>query len=291
MANLELARADFIDALNRTFPFAVATDQGGLNGNTTEVLRVLQKVFSKLPQSSVGVETIAWLLRPLPFPMPPSFGIAGYHSLLGTMWAWPIDMLVTGVSDRLIYSPDYIFKHIQHVNTPAYVVLHCIAARNILKKPFNTRRSNVFLAIENTGDAGTNIEASKQTKNREHTIRVFDIVHYFKDHGELFNITTQSWSKMCDALARCGPCIVHIPIGRQKHDSLNLDAERGGITENMWRVLASTLQKNKTFVTIEYQPNNMLLGSSARDEKEIAHMVKIIQLLQSHGVLQFRTTS
>ena len=35
MANLEVARADF-------------------------------KVFSKLPPSPIGVETIAWLLRPLP---------------------------------------------------------------------------------------------------------------------------------------------------------------------------------------------------------------------------------
>ncbi len=291
MANIEVARANFIDSLTRQFPFAVATDMGGLNGNTREVVKLLEKVRSQLSTPMMGVETIAWLLRPLPFPMPSSLGIAGYHSLLGTMWGWPIDMLVTGVSDRIIYSPDHIFQAIKNMQTPAYVVLHCIAAREILKKPFHTRRTDVFLAIENTGDAGTDKEASEQVKNREQTIRVFDIVHYFKDHGELFTITDQKWNTMCDALARCGPCIVHLPIGRQPHDSLNLDPKHGGITENMWYTLAQTLQKNKTFVTIEYQPQNMLLGNSSKDEKEIAHIVSLMKLLQSYAVLQFHSTS
>lgn len=286
MSNIEVARADFLQQLKeKVAPLAFASDQAGLNGNTAEVIQIIHKICAvlQMPTSSIGLEMLAWKHQ---FIKPKKIKTVGYHSVLGTTWLWRLDTVVTSISDRAIKHPQELLLALRNEQFPAYVLIHQVAAHKILEKPLLMPNTLTYLAIENTGDVGSYKRMMQLTTQKEQSIRAFDLVHYLKEHGTLYGTTETAWNSMCDALARCGPCIVHLPIGRQLYDSLHLS----NITEKMWRTLAQTLQKNQTFIVIEYQPKNMIFGNSSRDDKEIAHIASIMQLLHSYGVLQLQVT-
>jgi len=287
MSNVEDGRAAYINQVREHIArIGIATDQAGVNGDTQKVTQAIHTLLKQSPNlPRVGIEMLAWSHQLLPDLLSGNarsdinrIPIVGYHSKLGTVWKLVLDTLVTSVSDVLLLHPETLAFLSQTQSVPPYVLIHNIAARSL--KPKTLHMYNTFLAIENAANPGDYQEMLQQTRRIEKVLPVFDIVHYLRDHRCLKQPTPQQWQQMCDALAACGPCIVHLPIGQQAYDSLDFEH----ITDSMWQHLAQALRKHPTFVVVEYQPANMLLGMSL-EKTQIDPFVQRIKFLHQHALL------
>ncbi len=290
----------FITALKNSYGSGISTDVVGVFGDWYDAREFWQYIFKEVGEGREksqmpGIEVLLWrFVAPWDeLGSSDAVPVAGFHGRTGIdpdlSWFNPIRLLTIGFTILLQSTPKALQRlSLAQDSKPHYFLIHETEARSVFQNNQLPTALPCPLAIENN-PFEESYEVTREavetlTKAGIPCVPVFDIVHYLLEKPNSLINPSKHWHEMLQKLDALGPCIVHISLGTNSHDSLPVEM----ITEDMWSELASVLNSKLRYVVIEYQRSSFLdkLWSVPLEDEEFAQRtVSIFKLLTKHKII------
>ncbi|MFZ1721690.1 MAG: hypothetical protein WAU07_04245 [Microgenomates group bacterium] len=298
---------EFITSLKDTYGYGISTDVVGIFGDWYAARLFWKYICDEVNKNSnkllyPGIEVLLWqYLSPWDeIESKQEIPIAGFHGRTGVDPQYSaisaIRILTTAFSLLLQSTPKALEKLSAAKKNLAnssssrslYFLIHETEARSVLQNEGFKDNIPYPLAIENNPFEGSNQIANEVItlllELNITAIRVFDIVHYLLEKPNSLIDPASEWDEMLQVLDSLGPCIVHISLGTNSHDSLPVEI----ITNQMWEKLAKTLQNKSRYIVIEYQRSSFLdklWSVPLKDEAFVERTIKIFSLLKHYKII------